>query len=63
MSKDKIMQILRNYFSIGDSYTYELTRVKSAFEIGTMTVDDFEEWNEENISDLAEYILKSCESA
>lgn len=43
MSKDKLMQILRNYFSIGDSYTYELTRVKSAFEIGTMTMDDFME--------------------
>ena len=28
MNKEKLRQILRDYFDIGDSYTYNLTRVK-----------------------------------
>lgn len=55
VNREKLMAVLRDYFSIGDSYTYELTRVKSAFNIGT---DDFEEWGEENISDLCDYIFR-----
>ena len=58
VNREKLMAVLRNYFSIGDSYTYELTRVKSAFEVGTISLDDFEEWGEENISDLCDYIFR-----
>ena len=58
VNREKLMAVLRNYFSIGDSFTYELTRVKSAFEVGTMSLDDFEEWGEENISDLCDYIFR-----
>ena len=58
VNREKVMSALRNYFSIGDSYTYELTRAKSAFEIGTMSLDDFKEWEEENISDLCDYIFR-----
>ena len=54
VNREKVMPALRNYFSIGDSYTYELTRVKSA----TISLYDFEEWGEENISDLCDYILR-----
>lgn len=54
VNREKVMSALRNYFSIGDSYTYELTRVKSA----TISLYDFEEWGEENISDLCDYILR-----
>lgn len=57
VQKDDLLSALREYFSIGDSYTYELTRVKSAFEIGTMSFDDFEEWGEEKIFDLCEYLM------
>ena len=56
--KEKLVSILAHYFQIGDSYTYELTRVKEAFEIGTMSLDDFVEWNEDNINDLADYICQ-----
>ena len=45
-----------SYFCIGDSDTYQLTRVKEAFQIGTMTFDDFVEWDEEHVDDLIEYI-------
>ena len=55
--EETLKNILKEYFGIGDSYTYELTRVKEAFAIGTMTFDDFVEWNEDNIEDLAQYII------
>ena len=58
VNREKLMAVLRDYFSIGDSYTYELTRVKSAFEVGTMSLDDFKEWEEEDISCLCDYILR-----
>lgn len=58
VNREKVMSALRNYFFIGDSYTYELTRVKSAFSMGTMSLDDFKEWGEENISDLCDCIFR-----
>ena len=58
VDRGKLMSILSHYFSIGDSYTFELTRVKDAFEVGTMTFDDFQEWDENNIADLCDYIIE-----
>ena len=56
---DSLQRILNEYFNIpNDTYAYNLTRVKSAFEIGTMTFDDFEEFTEDITRDLAEYIIK-----
>ena len=57
-TREKLIEILSQYFEIGDSYTYDLTRVKEAFEIGTMTFDDFHEWSEKNVADLADFIMK-----
>lgn len=56
-SKEKISQAIRNYIAIEDTYTYELKRVKSAFEVGTVSLEDFEEWSEENVNDLTEAII------
>ena len=47
------------YFSIGDSYSYNLTRVKSAFAVGTISLEDFEEFDESFINDLVDYLLKN----
>lgn len=58
LNRDKLIELLSRYFSIGDSDTYELTRVKEAFEIGAMTFDDFVEWNEDNVADLADWLIK-----
>ena len=58
VQRDAVKQALNKYFSIVDSYTYELSRVKEAFYVGTMTLDDFEEWNEDNVSDLCDYLMK-----
>ena len=52
-----IAKILMEYFTIGNSYTYELTRDKTAFEIGTIDLDDFVEWDESQIADLSEFII------
>ena len=40
-TKDKLKDLLMEYFEIGDSYSYNLTRVKSAFAIGTVSLEDF----------------------
>lgn len=56
----ELKEILMRYFDIGDSYHFELTRVKEAFEVGTMGFDDFQEWTEENVDDLVDYIKKNC---
>lgn len=56
----ELKEILMRYFDIGDSYHFELTRVKEAFEVGTMGLDDFQEWTEEDVNDLVEYIKKNC---
>lgn len=56
---ETVKEILDDYFDIAtDTYAYNLTRVKSAFNVGTVTLDDFEEFTEETTRDLAEYILK-----
>lgn len=59
MNRDKLIEVICNYFDIGnDCYTYNLTRVKEAFSVGTMSFDDFEELSEENAIDLADYIIE-----
>lgn len=59
IDREKLIETLNRYFSIGDSDTYCLTRDKSGFAVGTITIDDFKEFDEENIADLADWILKS----
>lgn len=52
-----LKELLMEYFRIGvDCYSYNLTRDKSAFECGTVTVNDFEEFDEEIIDDIIDFI-------
>ena len=45
------------YFRIGvDCYAYNLTRDKLAFECGTVKIDDFDEFDEEVINDIIDFI-------
>jgi hypothetical protein len=57
--REKLIALLGKYFDIGDSYAYNLTRVKTAFEVGTMSLEDFEEFDEETIADLADYLIEN----
>ena len=57
MTKENLVDVLNDFFGMNEkegSYFYELTRVKNAF---SLTFDDFEEFNNDQIEDLADYIL------
>lgn len=58
-TKNKLKNLLMEYFTIGDSYSYNLTRVKTSFEVGTVSLEDFEEFDQEFIDDIVEYLLKN----
>ena len=58
-AKEKLVELLAEYFNIGDSYAYNLTRVKSAFACGTVGLDDFEEFNDETVEDIVSYLISN----
>lgn len=55
--REKLVELLSKYFNIGDSYAYNLTKVKSAFACGTVGLDDFEEFDDETVEDIASYLI------
>lgn len=57
--RERLIQLLSRYFNISDSYTYNLTRVKSAFAVGTVDLDDFEEYTEDDVTNLADYLIEN----
>lgn len=57
--REKLIEILSRYFDIGDSYAYNLTRVKEAFHIGTMSFEDFQEFDDETVADIADFLLEN----
>lgn len=58
-TKNKLKNLFMEYFTIGDSYSYNLTRVKEAFATETVSLEDFEEFDEEFIDDIVEYLLQN----
>ena len=57
---ERLKDVLMDYFDVNnDTYAYNLTRDKKAFGVGTMTFDDFEEFSEETIDDIVEYIKRN----
>ena len=63
MDREKLLKILEEYFGFSDSwsdgtYFYNLNRVKSAFAVGTVTIDDFTEIEYEQIEELADLIIE-----
>ena len=55
-----MIELLNKYFEVGDSDFYICNRVKEAFVLGTMSLDDFSEIDEENTADIADYLLANC---
>lgn len=54
---EDLKDILMKYFDIdGDCMSYNLTRCKEAFNLGTMSFDDFVEFDEDFIDDIVKYI-------
>ncbi|WP_346938079.1 hypothetical protein [uncultured Clostridium sp.] len=61
MDRNKLIELLMEFFGFDGSdgtYWYWLTRVKEAFAVGTMTLDDFVEMENETLEELADEILK-----
>ena len=63
IDREELIKVLNDYFTIGDSDTYVLTRVKEGFALGTVTIDDFQEFDESNVADLADYVIKHTSKA
>lgn len=60
LDEEVLTRLLLNYFNVPrDTYAYNLNRVKEAFSLGTMTFDDFEEFDEETIDDIVGYIINN----
>ena len=55
--REKLIELLAKYFTIGDSYAYNLTRVKEAFAVGTVSLDDFVEFDDETVADIADHLI------
>ncbi len=56
-----LVEWLGDYFCFDGkqgTYAYHLTRCKSAFHVGTVSLDDFVEFDEETLEDLADFLLK-----
>ena len=58
MNREEIKEKLMKYFNINSNCDYYiLTRDKSAFGYGTMTFNDFQEFDEEIINDIVNYLV------
>lgn len=58
--REKLIELLADFFGIGSpdgSYHYILNRVKSAFGLGTMGLDDFEEYDEDTVAEIVEHLI------
>ncbi|RNB59435.1 hypothetical protein EDM57_04645 [Brevibacillus gelatini] len=58
--REELVSKLAEYFGFNwkdGTYTYNLTRVKEAFDYGTMSLDDFQEMNDDDLYELADFIL------
>lgn len=58
MDKKELKEKLMEYFTIGNSDAYWLTRVKEARQYGTLTIDDFVEFEEDTIDDIVKFVFK-----
>lgn len=59
--KEKIAKAITEHINLEDTYTYKLTRVKSAFFVGTLDLEDFEEWSETDVDELTEAIVNALQ--
>jgi hypothetical protein len=58
--RDELIGWLGEYFGLqrpDGTYCYNLVRAKSAFGSGNMTLDDFEQFDETETSELADFLL------
>ena len=56
--RDKLYDILYQYFQIGDSNCYHLTKVEETFGFETVIREGFVEFDKDTIEDIVTYITK-----
>ena len=56
--RDKLYDILYQYFQIGDSNCYRLTKVEETFGFETVIREGFVEFDKDTIEDIVTYITK-----
>lgn len=54
---ERLIEILSSFFNLGDSYHYVLERVKSSRAMGTMSIDDFREYDEDDVAEIVELLI------
>ena len=59
--KTKINDAISEHIDTGNSYTYQLIRTKEAFQYGTVTLDDFIEWDDDAVEELSNDIMKALQ--
>lgn len=59
IDREQLIELLNKYFNIGDSDFYICNKVEEAFTLGTMSLDDFSEIDEEIIADIADYLISN----
>lgn len=60
ITRDALAELIGNYFGLADkdgTYWHILTRCKSSREVGTMSIDDFEEVDFNSVDELADLIF------
>jgi len=57
--RETLIDCFSKWADVGDSYIFDLTRVKEAFSVGTMGLEDFQEWDEKRITLLLDELLKT----
>ena len=58
--REKLAELLADFFGIGSpdgSNHYTLGRDKEAFGLGTMGLDDFEEYDEDTVAEIVEHLI------
>lgn len=54
---DYLFEVIRRWAGLNGmdgSYIHDLTRTKEAYSIGTMMLDDFTEWDDSRIAEVAQ---------
>ena len=59
IDREQLIELLNKYFNVGNSDFYICNRSKEAFTLGTMSLDDFSEIDEEIIADIADYLISN----
>lgn len=56
--RDKIYVAIHEYMGIDDSDVHNLKRKNKVYGVGTVQLNDFEEWDDSEVSELTDVIME-----